>query len=217
MNEKTKRLTTLAMLSAAAYLVMLVGRITIIPTVDFLKYDPKDIIIVIGGFLFGPFASLLMSLVVSLIEMLTVSGTGFWGMGMNVLSTCSFACTAAWIYKKKRTQMGAALGLVAGVFVMTGVMLLWDYFIIPIYMGVAREVVAAMMAPALLPFNLIKGGLNAGITILLYKPVVSALRKARLVPASRNSGRKGSLGVILVALLAVASGVLLILVLRGII
>lgn len=217
MKERTKKMTTLAMLAAAAYLVMVVGRIPILPAVEFLKYDPKDIVIVIAGFLFGPFACVLISFLVSFLEMLTVSGTGYWGMMMNILSTCSFVCTAAWIYRKKRTQMGATIGLVVGVLVMSAVMLLWDYFIIPIYMGVSRDIVAAMLLPSLLPFNLIKGGLNAALTLVLYKPVVTALRRARLVPASTSSGKKGSIGVLLVSLLVVASAVLLILVLRGVI
>ena len=46
MNNKTKKLTTFGMLCALAYVVAAVGRI---PLVLFLKYDPKDIIIAIGG------------------------------------------------------------------------------------------------------------------------------------------------------------------------
>ena len=98
MNQKTRKLTTVAMLCAMSYAVMLIGRI---PVVLFLKYDPKDVIIAIGGFLFGPLTSFVISLVVSLIEMFTVSETGIIGCIMNLISTCAFACTAAFIYKRK--------------------------------------------------------------------------------------------------------------------
>ena len=57
-------------------------------------------ILTIGGFLLGPLASAAMSVVVSFVEMFTVSDTGIIGFVMNVLSSCSFACTAAVIYKK---------------------------------------------------------------------------------------------------------------------
>ena len=128
MNNKTKKLTTLAMLCAIAYVVMLVGRV---PVVMFLKYDPKDVIIALGGLVFGPMSALLISVVVSLVEMLTASDTGFIGLVMNILSTAAFACTASAIYKKKRTIHGAVLGMVVGTVFMTAVMLLWNYLITP--------------------------------------------------------------------------------------
>ncbi len=49
--SKTRKLTTIGMLCALAYVAVVVGRI---PLVLFLKYDPKDVVIVIGGLLFGP-------------------------------------------------------------------------------------------------------------------------------------------------------------------
>lgn len=50
MDSKTKRITTTAMLCAVAYVVVVVGRV---PVVLFLKYDPKDIIITLGGLIWG--------------------------------------------------------------------------------------------------------------------------------------------------------------------
>ena len=60
MNERTKKLTTLAMLCALAYVAVAVFRI---PVVLFLKYDPKDVIIAIGGFIYGPLPAFVISLV----------------------------------------------------------------------------------------------------------------------------------------------------------
>ena len=132
MNQKTQKIALIGMFSAFAYALMLVGRV---PVVLFLKYDPKDAIIAISGFLLGPFSSFIISIVVSFLEMLSASETGPIGFVMNVLSSCSFACTAAFIYKKKHTKSGAMLGLFAGCGVMVVVMLLWNYFLVPIYMG----------------------------------------------------------------------------------
>ena len=174
------------MFCAIAYVSMFLTRALppIIPSLPFLQYDPKDVIIVLGGFIFGPLSSLLVSVVVSLIEAITVSDTGPIGLLMNVISTCAFACTAALIYKKKRTLNGAVIGLVAGCVVMTGVMLLWNYAITPMYMNVPREMIKDLLLPGFMPFNLIKGGLNTAFTLLLYKPLISALRAAKLVSAS---------------------------------
>jgi len=182
----------MAMLAALAFLVMLVGRIPMVAAAPFLKYDPKDVIIIIGGFIFGPFAAFMISLVVSIIEMLTVSETGPIGAIMNLLSTCSFACLASVIYKKKHSIKGAVIGLVSGIALMVVVMLAWNYLLTPIYMGYPREAVAAMLLPVFLPFNLIKGGLNAGITLLIYKPVVMTLRKAGLAPKSTAAASAGN-------------------------
>ena len=62
---------------------------------DSLSYEPKDVVIAIGGFLYGPLAALGISLVVSFIEMLTISSTGWIGFVMNFLSSAAFAGTAA--------------------------------------------------------------------------------------------------------------------------
>ena len=175
MNSKTKKITTIAVLCAITYVVMAVGRI---PVVLFLKYDPSDVIVTLGGLIWGPMTSCIVSVVVAAIEMVTVSDTGIIGCIMNIISTTSFACTAAAIYKKKHTLPGALTGLVVGCVTMVAVMLLWNYLITPLYMGYSREAVVELLLPAFLPFNLFKSVLNAAITFLLYKPVITALRKS---------------------------------------
>ena len=180
MTEKTRRLTLMAMIAAMSYVVMLVGRI---PVVMFLKYDPKDIVIAIGGFMLGPGAAALTSLLVSLIEMVTVSETGIIGCVMNVLSTVAFVLPAALVYHHKRTLKSAAFGLALGAVAMTAIMLAWNYILTPIYMGYPRAAVAEMLVPVFLPFNLLKGLLNAAFTMLLYKPVSTALKRTRIIAA----------------------------------
>ena len=202
------------MLAAAAYVVMAIGRI---PVVLFLSYDPKDIIIAIGGFLYGPLSAMGISVVVSLLEMVTVSSTGFIGCIMNILSTCSFVCVASYLYRKKRTPMGAFMGLLVGCLVMTGVMLLWNYLITPLYMGYPREAVAALLLPAFLPFNLLKGGLNAAGTFLLYRPLSGALQKSGLVPREESTNKGHFVGIALVAALLLATCILLVLAMQGVI
>lgn len=215
MQTRTKKITVLAMLSALAYIVMVVGRI---PVIMFLKYDPKDVIITIVGFLYGPMSAFTMSAVVSFVEMFTVSDTGLIGLVMNIISSCSFACTASFIYKSKRTITRAIIGLIAGWLLTTAIMLLWNYFITPIYMGFTREAVAELLIPAFLPFNLLKGGLNASITMLLYKPIKKALYKSHLMVVSEETAvttSKVNIGTILVSSFIIITCILLILVFQG--
>lgn len=213
----TKELTTLAMITAIAYVLVCTVRI---PVVLFLKYEPKDVIITIGGFLMGPMAAVISATVVALIEMVTISETGIIGCIMNFLSTCTFACTAALVYKRNHTIKGAITGLAAGSVFMVVVMLLWNYLITPLYMGVSREDVAGLLIPAFLPFNLLKAGLNSSIILLLYKPLVTGLRKAGLLtpsPAAGSAPAAKKPGVFLFAGLLLVTCILLVLVMQGVI
>ena len=209
-----RKMILIAMLAAIAYLIVSVIRI---PVVLFLKYEPKDVVITIGGFILGPIASLVISVIVSLLEMVTISETGPIGCLMNLLSTCSFACTAALIYHKRRTLKGAVLGLLAGSVAMIAVMLLWNWLITPLYMGATREAVEAMLLPVFLPFNALKAGLNSGLVMVLYKPVTTALRKTGLLQTSARVKGKVKPGLYLFAAALLATCILFLLVLQGVI
>ena len=187
-NKRTKQLTLMAMFAAIAYVAMLITRP--LPRVSgFLSYDLKDVVIAIAGFQLGAIPAMLITLVVSLIEMVTVGTSGPIGFVMNVLSTAAFVLPPALMYRRDHSLKGAALGLGLGVILMTVVMLAWNYIVTPMYMGVPRDVVAGMLLPTFLPFNLVKGGLNAGITMLLYKPLSSALKRAGLAPADASNAQ----------------------------
>lgn len=214
MNHKAKEISVTGMLCAIAYGAVVVGRI---PIVLFLKYDPKDIIIAISGLLFGPLTSFFVAFIVSLAEMFTISETGILGFIMNIISSCSFACTAAFVYKRKHTSSGAITGLLCGWGCMVCVMLLWNYLVAPLYMGCSREAVIELLLPAFLPFNLIKGGLNTAITLLLYRPSITALRYSHLAGPNQPAEKTGiNTGVISAAFLMIATCILLALSLSGI-
>ena len=216
MNKQThspiKKLVLLAMLAAVSYLIVSLVRI---PVVLFLSYEPKDAIITISGFLLGPMASFIISLVVSLLEMVTISQTGPIGGLMNLLSTCSFACTAAFVYKKRRTLSGAVMGLAFGTLAMAAVMLLWNWLITPLYMGVSREAVQGMLLSVFLPFNLLKAGFNSAFVLCLYKPLVTALRKTGLISSKPNTGGSAKVGIYLLGIGLFVSCIFLLLVFQG--
>ena len=211
-RSNVKKTVLLAMLAAVAYMLVALVRI---PVVLFLSYEPKDVVITVGGFLLGPMASFIISLVVALVEMVTISTTGPIGCLMNLLSSACFACTAAFVYKKKRSMSGAVLGLVAGSASMIAVMLLWNWLITPLYMGVPREQVAGLLIPAFLPFNALKSGFNSALTLMLYKPLVLALRRTGLIPNRPGKAAASKWGIYLLAAALLASCVLLLLVLQG--
>jgi riboflavin transporter FmnP len=211
----TKTLVTLAMLCALAYVVMFVGKtltppVVSIPGLD-LKFDPKDVVLLFGGFLYGPFAAFLMSVVVSSLEMITASSNAWWGLLMNVISSCSIVIPACIIYRRKKTMAGAIIGLSVGVVAVTASMTLWNYLVIPIYTPAPRAVVATLLLPVFAPFNMFKGTLNAVLTILLYKPLMTGLYRAKLLsvaPAASSEKAISMKWVFIIAAMAVAVALL---------
>lgn len=215
-SQTTHKIVVTAMLIAVSYIAALLSQL-IPPVAGFLSYDPKDAVVAIGGFLYGPMTAVVISVITSLIEMVTLSTTGVYGLIMNVISTCAFVVPAALLYKKLHNMKGAIGGLVLGMVAMTVSMLLWNYIITPMYMGVDRSVVVGMLPTVFLPFNLIKSGINTGLTMVLYKPLVTALRRANLVPAHEGkSGGSYHAGFAVLSLVVLATFVLLFLAFTGV-
>ena len=171
-TTKTRRLTTMAMLTAVSVILLYLVRFPIFPAASFLEYDPADIPILIGTFLFGPMAGLALTVVASVIQGLTVSSaSGFIGILMHIFSTGSVVLVAGNIYRVRHDRTGAVIALSAGVLTMTVVMCIWNLIFTPIFMGAPREAVVAMMVPVIIPFNLIKSSVNSAITFVVYKSV----------------------------------------------
>jgi len=96
-------------------------------------------------------------------------------------------------------------------------MMVWNYLVTPLYMGYPREAVVELLIPAFLPFNLLKSGLNAGITFLLYKPVITALRKGGYISMSEKQSQGKPTGLILLAVVVIITCILFILSMNGVI
>ena len=204
------------MLCALAVIVNLLIHFPLIPSVEFLSYDAKDVIIVIGGFIYGPGSAFIMSVITSLLEIM-YRGGNLLDVLMNVISTCTFACVAAWIYKRDHTREGAFIGLGAGIVCCVLSMLLWNYIVTPIYFGMPREAVVSILIPGILPFNLLKCGLNTGLTLFLYKPIVGVFRRTSLVEHSSGGDHAITKGTVLIGLFICASVICFILGFQGII
>ena len=215
LNART--VVTLAMLTAVAWVVTYLCK-AIPSVIGFLDFEFKSVVICIGGFTLGPAAAIILSILVPVVEFFTYSGTGPYGLIMNIAATASFCCPACYLYKRRHTMNGAVAGLAVGTVSLTVVMVPWNYLITPLYQGTPREVIAGMLLPVFLPFNLTKGGLNMAATLLLYKPVVTALRRAGLVPPSQSGQNKTfSGGFVLFSLALLITFVLFALVLLKII
>ncbi len=168
-NKIVKNITITAMLAAVSMVLVFVG-FSIFPQVEFLKYDPADVPIMILSFMLGPVYGVVCSMIVSIFQAIFWSSDGIVGCIMNVLSTCAFVIPAALVYKRNKTKSSAIVGLVLGCIIMTAVMLLFNYFITPIYRGIPRQAIIPLL-PWIGAFNVIKASINAVLTFLLYKHI----------------------------------------------
>ena len=200
-KERIRTLTALGVFCAIAYLCVLIFPIR----VSFLTFDIKDAVITIAGMVYGPLSAVTVSCVVSLIEFLTISSTGVYGLIMNIIASIAFSLTASLIYKYRRTFGGAITALASAVITMAAVMVIANLVVTPYYMGVEVAQVRDMIPTLLLPFNATKGTLNAGIVLLLYKHLSLLLR-----PAAHKGNKQGRMNALtlpatIIAVLVIAA------------
>ena len=213
-SDNLRRIVLIALFGAISYVLMLVVHLP----VSFLTMDVKDVIIALAGLYFGPAAALILSVLVPLLELVTVSSTGLYGLVMNFLGTAMFSVTASLIYKYKKSFFGAIIGLLSGVAAMVATMMVFNLLVTPHYMGVSVEMVQGMIPTLLFPFNLVKGVLNAALVLLFYKPLSGVMQRAGILPRSEHPFRMDLRTVLVMSIslaLVIASLVVVFAVLGG--
>ena len=176
-SNKLRRIALIAVFGALAYALMLVVNFK----VSFLTLDLKDTVITLAGLYFGPGAALSLSVLVPLLELISVSDTGLYGFLMNFISTATFSLTASFIYRYKRSLVGAIVALLSAAVATVGVMMLFNLWVTPYYMGVTVETVKGLIPTLLLPFNTVKSCMNVGFVLLLYKPISTVMQRMKLI------------------------------------
>ncbi|MBQ0017774.1 MAG: ECF transporter S component [Clostridiales bacterium] len=170
MKINAKLLAKLAMMTAISIVLLLIVRIPF-PPAPYLVYDPADLPIYITAFAYGPAAGILVTLVVCLIQAFMLGGDGLYGFVMHFIATGMAAVVIGMMYMKCKTKKRAELALVVGAVLVTLVMCAMNLLVTPFYLGVDTKAVLAMIPTIILPFNLLKAGINCVLTFLLYKRV----------------------------------------------
>ena len=196
-NKKIRAIAVTGMITAAAFLITFVFRFK----VSFLTFDFKDAFIALASLMYGPIYGVGSAAIVAFLEFISVSDTGLYGLIMNFLASGTFSLVCGLVYKYKRTFSGAILSLILAVVSVIVVMITANIFITPFYMGVPRSAVISMILPLLLPFNLAKTIINASFTLLLYKPITSALKKMNVL--EKEDGKLNSLRSVILAVVSV--------------
>ncbi len=176
-KEKTKRLAKMGMLVAISIVLVSLIHFPIFPAAPYLEYDPADIPILIGTFAFGPVAGLLLVIITSVIQGVTVSAAGgIYGILMHIVATGTFVLSAGIVYRKHKTRKRALWGLILGILLMTAVMVPANLFVTPYFLGVPRGAIVPVL-PFIIGFNLVKGTANGLVTFFLYKRISRFLHR----------------------------------------
>ncbi len=167
-----RELVTLAIFSALGMALSFI-QIPIFPPAPWLQYDPSGIVTLTVALMYGPAAGIVVQLV-SWIPKLIMSPLGSL---LTFVAMIGAVLVVGLIYKKFHNLKGAIVSLVLGSIVFICLAIAMNFLITPIYSpGVTVQAVAEMILPILLPFNLIKCGINGVATGLLYKPVSNLVK-----------------------------------------
>lgn len=183
--SKTRRLTSIGMLSAVSFVLMFFDfSVPLMPS--FIKMDISDLPALIGSFALGPIDGMIIALVKNLLHLLRTS-TGGVGEISNFILSAAFVMTAGFIYKANKTRKGAIIGSIAGAVVMALFSIVSNYYfvypvytafmpmeaIIGAYQAINPNVNGLLQALVMfnMPFTFIKGMVCVLITLLIYKKI----------------------------------------------
>lgn len=165
----TKSITRMGMLAALSVVLASLIHFPLFPAASFLEYDPADVPILLTAFWYGPLAGVLVTALVCLIQGLTVSASGgLIGILMHFIATSVFCIVAGVVYNRNPSQKGRIIGILFGVVAMAVTMCGCNLVFTPIYTGMPVSDVAKMIVPIILPFNLLKAGINGIVAYLLF-------------------------------------------------
>lgn len=172
-----KKITTLGVMAALSVALAFFIHIPF-PPAPFLEYDPADIPIFIVSFIFGPWWGIALTVLVSVLQGVTVSaGSGIYGILMHVFATSAFVIVSGIVYKYNKSFLGSVMALSLGCLTQALIMIPLNLIFTPMFLGSPLKAVLEMIIPVILPFNLMKAGINAVITGLLFKQLEKPAKK----------------------------------------
>ena len=172
----TKQLVTMALMCAISILLSFI-EFPIMPAASFLKLDIALVPSAVVGFAYGAGPGILVGIVSAVAH---GAITGNWvGCLMNIIVTIAFILPASAIYKRNRTFKGAVIALVVATICLVAGAIVANLVVDPIFYGMPFDVVAGLVVPAILPFNIIKGVVISILTALVYKSISNLITPAK--------------------------------------
>lgn len=164
----TKQLVVMALMCAIALLLSFI-EFPLFPAASFLKLDFALVPTTVVGFAYGAGPGLVVGLACAVAH---AAITGNWvGCLMSCIVAVVYIVPAAIIYRRMHTMRGGVIGLVVSTVCLVVGIIVANLIIDPVFYGMPFEAVAALVVPAILPFNVIKGVLVSALTLLVYKSI----------------------------------------------
>lgn len=164
----TKQLVVMALMCAIALLLSFI-EFPLFPAASFLKLDFSLVPTTVVGFAYGAGPGLVVGLACAVAH---AAITGNWvGCLMSCIVAVVYIVPAALIYRRMHTMKGGIVGLVVSTLCLIVGIIIANLIIDPLFYGMPFEAVAALVVPAILPFNVIKGVLVSALTLLVYKSI----------------------------------------------
>lgn len=180
MNKKKVLTVVLTALFAALSVVsILVLQVPLIPSAPFLKYDMADIFIIICTLTAGIIPGTTALLVTCLIQAFLLGGDGWIGFLMHFIASEAMVLIFGTVCRKAKTLPRLVISAVASTIATTALMIPLNLVFTGIFLGATVAGVAAMLLPAIIPFNLLKAGINCTAAVILYLAVSPLLKKIR--------------------------------------
>ena len=182
----TRQTVGIALFSALSFVVSL-WEFPIFPATPFLQLDFSAVFTLLGGFMYGPIAGVIICAVKELIRFAMGSDTGGVGEIANFLVIFSLIIVPTVVYRFKKGLPVVIITLIIGVLCMTGAAIISNRFIMfPLYMGGGAAAAFESFWYYIIFFNLIKGVAVSIIVFLLYKRLSALFRKINLQSAPEN-------------------------------
>lgn len=164
----TKKIAVLSVFAALSIVFLFIIRIPLFPVLPFLVYDLADIPIIICTMLYGAAPGLLITAVVCLIQGFLLSADGIIGVVMHFVATGTLVLVFGLMFKKFSGLKGCIVSAVTGVIAWVTVMALFNILITPLFMKIAIKDVLPLILPVIVPFNIIKAGVNTALAVSFY-------------------------------------------------
>lgn len=203
-KNKTRDLALIAILGALCGILMYLK--FALPFVPFMEFDLTGIVEIVGGFAMGPIQAVGIILVKLLVKLITQgTSSAFTGEIQNFLLSCVYVLPAVLLYHHKKSKKNAIIGMVIGS-VLCCIFAVFSniYIIFPLYGMTTADFVTAckVMNPlventmtailfGIVPFNLIKCGINSVVTVLIYKRVSPILHMSKKQRKEKLATEKG--------------------------
>ncbi|MDR0884592.1 MAG: ECF transporter S component [Oscillospiraceae bacterium] len=194
-RESLIKLTSMAVLAALSVVAVVALHFPLLPAAPEIEYDAADVFILLAGLFFGWVPGLAVLVIAAVVQAMTVSAlSGPIGLVMHLVATGALVLVACGLHdfatrrtKAKHERLATEkastgkgwlpLCLLAGCLAMTAVMIPMNLLLMPWFRGVPVEAVQNMIVPVVLPFNLLKSGINSALACALYFALTPILRK----------------------------------------